>query len=234
MLVQKYNYARIDRETIEGKRHYSTPDGNHVASVTTILQATQSEEKKQKLEEWRVRERAKGNDPEKITQEAADRGTSMHEYLEEYCLTDSLPLEPVKRGMKPREYILSSRGYKMANIIIKEGLKDLNECWAVEAPLFHSGLYAGTTDCAGLYENEEAIVDFKQTNQIKKREWIQDYEIQTVAYSLAHNNMFGTNIKKGVILMCCQDLTFQKFIIEGNRFNEVADLWWNKVDKFYS
>lgn len=232
MLITKYNYERIERVSKNGKRYYKSPGGEDLVSVTTILGATETKEKKQVLENWRIRVGHK--EAEQITQAAADRGTSMHEYLEQFCLTDSLPPAPVKREMKPREYILSSRGHKMADIVVKEGLKDLQECWAVEAPLYYSGLYAGTTDLCGVYENEPAIVDFKQSNKSKKREWIVDYEIQTVAYGIAHNNMFGTNIKKGVILMCCQDLTFQKFIIEGNRFAEVADLWWDKVDKYYS
>ena len=44
MLIQKYNYEPIGRETIDGKRHYCLPDGSKVPSVTTILDKTKSKE----------------------------------------------------------------------------------------------------------------------------------------------------------------------------------------------
>ena len=65
-----------------------------------------------------------------------------------------------------------------------------------------SGLYAGTTDCIGLWNGKLAILDFKQTNKPKKREWVDDYFCQLTAYAQAHNEMFDTEINTGVILMC--------------------------------
>ena len=59
----------------------------------------------------------------------------------------------------------------MANVIIDKSLKpNFNELWGNEVSLFHTQLYAGTTDCLGVYNGAEAIVDFKQTNKPKKRE----------------------------------------------------------------
>lgn len=234
MLVSKYNYKPINRKTANGKRHYQTPDGGAVPSVTTILDKTKPAKAKKALADWKKRTDAvhgKGA-AQKITQEAADRGTKMHAYLEEFCKNDTI--EPVvERQKQPREHILTTQGYKMANIVIDEGLKHLDECWAVEAPLFYSGLYAGTTDCVGMFEGSPAIVDFKQTNKPKKREWIDDYFMQLCAYAEAHNNMFGTNIKQGVILMCSKDLQFQRFDLFGPDYDKYMHLWWDRVDQYY-
>lgn len=222
MIIHKYNYKRMDRKTIDSKRYYAIPDGNHVVSVTTILSATQSEDKKATLENWRKRIGYK--EAEKITSEAAERGTDMHAYLEQYCLTGHIETHDKRTTL----------GFEMANVTIQEGLKYLDECWGVEASLYYNRLYAGTTDCIGLYKNTPAIVDFKQTNKPKKREWIDDYFMQLTAYGEAHNNMFDTNIKTGVILMCCQDFTFQEFVLHDKEWDKYKNRWFDKVKKYYS
>jgi len=235
MLISKYNYKPISRKNINHKRHYVTPDGSPVASVTTILSATKPQKDIDSLNRWKRnfdRQHGKGA-AQKHTQEAADRGTKMHAYLEEYCKSDTI--EPIMERQKiPRESILESQGYKMANIVIDEGLKHLDECWAVEAPLYYTGLYAGTTDCVGVFEGQESIVDFKQTNKPKKREWIDEYFMQLCAYAEAHNNMFGTNIKNGVILMCSKDLQFQRFDLFGPDYDKYMHMWWDRVDEYFT
>jgi ATP-dependent exoDNAse (exonuclease V) beta subunit len=99
--------------------------------------------------------------------------------------------------------------------------------------LYYPGLYAGATDVVGIYDNEESIVDFKQSNQIKKREWIGDYKLQLAAYALAHNEIYGTNIQKGVNLICTKDNYFQEFVFEGEEFRRAKFDWLRRVDEFY-
>ncbi|MBC8555207.1 MAG: hypothetical protein H8D23_36805 [Candidatus Brocadiales bacterium] len=224
MITEQYNYAPISRESVDGRRLYNTPDGNKLPSVTTILDQTKPEKDKQALENWR--KRVGHQQAASITKEASSRGTRMHTYLENYIKDDQLE----KPGSNP--YSIQSN--KMADIVINEGLSHVQEYYGVEVPLYFPEIYAGTTDCVGLYDNEPAIIDFKQTNKPKKLEWILDYEIQLVAYSLAHNAMFGTDIKKGVILMCSKDYEFQRFIVQGSRFSEVESIWWSRVHEYYS
>jgi len=54
MLIEKFQYKNLTRKQIDGKRLYSTPDGNAVPSVTTILGATQSKEKQEGLARWQI------------------------------------------------------------------------------------------------------------------------------------------------------------------------------------
>lgn len=219
----RYTYEKISRESINGKRHYCLPDGSRVPSVTTLLELTKPEEKKQALNEWRKRV---GTDrAAEITKEAANVGTIMHKKLEEYCLGRLGP---------PGSNQIQIQADQMARRVIDEGLVHLNECWGVEVPLYFSGLYAGTTDCVGVWKNDLAILDFKQSNRLKKKEWIDDYFLQLAAYIQAHDNTYGTSIPRGVILMCTRDCIYQEFVIEGDELEMWKHRWWDRVEKFYA
>lgn len=223
----------MDRTTIDGKRHYCTPDGSKVPSVTTILDKTKPEEKKQALANWK---KAVGEKrAQEITTEAANRGTRMHSYLENYVLTGDLKELPSNPFAQPSWF--------MAAEVILQGLGNVDEFWGVEVPVYYSGLYAGTTDCLGVWKGKPAIMDFKQTNKPKKREWIEDYFLQLAAYAQAHDNMHGTNIDQGVILMACQPKLldngaystpeYLEFTVEGTEFAHWKDEWNKRVELYY-
>jgi len=233
MIISRYNYTPCDRTTIDGKRHYCLPDGSKVPSVTTILDKTKSEESRQALANWR---KAVGEQKaQQITTEAANRGTRMHSYLESYVLSDELKPLPGNPYAHPSWF--------MAAEVILKGLCNVDEFWGVEVPLYYSGLYAGTTDCLGIWKGRPAIMDFKQSNKPKKREYIGDYFLQLCAYAQAHNNMHGTEINQGVILMAVQpklleDNTYStpeylEFVIEGDEFNHWSNEWNKRVELYY-
>lgn len=222
-LPNKFKYISINKETIEGERRYSTPDGEKLPSVTTILDATKSEESKKALQEWRNRVGHK--QAQAITTEAAGRGTRMHKWLENYIKTGSTG-EP---GSNP----YSIQSHKMAQSIIYQGLSKCNEFWGTEVPLYFPKIYAGTTDLVGVHDGSPAIMDHKQSNKLKKREWIEDYFLQLAAYANAHNEVYGTNIKKGVVFMCTADNIYQEFIIEGSEFDSYTDKWFKRVEQYY-
>jgi genome maintenance exonuclease 1 len=121
----------------------------------------------------------------------------------------------------------------MAKRIIESGLGDLGEIWGQEVTLYYPGLYAGATDIVGIYDGQPAIIDFKQTNKPKRREWITDYFEQLGAYCMAHNHVYGTKIQSGIILMCSKDLLFQKFEVSGREFVRAQHAFLRKVDQYY-
>ena len=224
MIINKFNYTPISRETVDGKRHYCLPDGSRVPSVTTILDKTKPEEKRMALANWRKRVGAVA--AQQITTEAAGRGTRMHKWLENYAKDDYMGMP----GTNP----FSIQSHAMANVVVFKGLaNNVNEFWGVEVPVYYSGLYAGTTDCIGLWKGKPAILDFKQTNKPKKREWIDDYFIQLAAYANAHNNTYGTDIETGVILMCSADNQYQEFVIEADEFALWTQKWFDRVEQYY-
>jgi genome maintenance exonuclease 1 len=219
----KYNYQPMQRVEIDGKRRYLTPDGEKLPSVTTILDATKSEESKQALNNWR--KRVGFQKAQEITTEAAGRGTRMHKWLENYIKNG----ETGDPGSNP----YSIQSHMMANSIIKQGLVNCNEFWGTEVGLYFPQIYAGTTDLCGIHNGSEAIMDHKQTNKPKKREWIDDYFVQLAAYANAHNEVHGTNIRKGVIFMCDPTGLYQEFIIEGIEFDSYTNLWFKRVEQYY-
>jgi genome maintenance exonuclease 1 len=223
LLQQKYTYAKLSRDESQGKRLYACPDGSKVPSVTTILDKTKPAESRLALANWK---KAVGEvKAQEIVTEAASRGTRMHTYLENY-----IKGEPLKETVT-NPY--AQQSLDMAKIVISKGFPKIQEVWGSEVPLYFPELYAGTTDCCGMHDGDEAILDFKQTNKPKKLEWIGDYFLQLTAYALAHNEVHGTNIRKGVILMCSKDYEYQEFILEPKDFDYWTNRWCDRVSEYY-
>ena len=215
-----YNYPKTVRSSIDGVRKYDVDD-EKLPSVTTILQATQDAEKTESLKRWV--ERVGETEAERIKNVAAKRGTAMHSFLEAY-IQDRNILDLRDVGLEARS---------MAKTIIEKGFPDLEEVWGVECTLHYPGLYAGQTDLCGIYQGRESIIDFKQSNKPKKAEWIDDYKLQLVAYAMAHDQIYGTSIEQGVILMCTPDNFFQRFIVNGSEFREWKWEWLRRIDTYY-
>ena len=234
MITPRYFYSPLSRTSEGGKRLYATPDGRKLPSVTTVLDKTKPEENREALANWKKRvgyERA-----QQITTEAANRGTRMHSYLEHYVKTGEI--KPA--GTNP--YAWAS--HAMAMTVIDQGLKNVNEFWGVEIPLYFPNLYAGTSDGAGIHLGEESILDYKQTNKPKREEWIDDYKLQLVAYALAHNEVYGTKIRKGVVLMCVRPEVddqfniikppeYQEFVLKPQDFDYWEQEWWKRLELYY-
>jgi len=220
LIQNKYNYQKLDRTSVDGKRRYLTPDGSAVASVTTILDATKD---KTHLIAWRKRVgEAKAKE---ITTEAAGVGTRMHKYLEDYVDTGEWPMP----GSNP----YAQQAHSMAEQIKLHAMQDVGEIWGSEVQLYVPQLYAGTTDLVGTYKGQPSIMDFKQTNRPKKVEWVEDYFLQLTAYAIAHNEIYGTNICEGHVFMCSRDGEYQQFDIWPDEFAEWESAWWDRVYTFY-
>ena len=222
-VVKKYVYPRSTREAIAGLRHY-TVDGQEekLPSVTTVLGQTQPKEKRESLDRWR--QKVGLREAEKITRDAAIRGTAMHKYLEDLILGQrSLDLTP-----------LGQEATTMAEIIVDRGLNDCSEIYGTEAVLYYPGLYAGSCDLVAKYKDKVSIIDFKQTNKPKQREWIGDYFLQMGAYGMAHDAVYGTTIEQGIIMMCSKDGFYQQFMIEGEEFRQAKHNFLGRLNEFYS
>ena len=220
-LNKRFDYPKSKSSTISGLRMYDI-NGTNLPSVTTILKATESEQKKESIKKWRNKIGSEAAD--KILRDSSSRGSKMHKHLEEYLIGQSkIDFE-------------SDETFAMSQKIIDESLnKKLNEVWGSEVNVYLPNSYAGTADACGVYNNKESILDFKQSNKPKKREWITDYFLQVAAYSLAHNHIYETNISQGVILVCTPppQLEFQEFVIEAEELKDYQNLFKNKVREYY-
>ena len=219
---KKFTYPKSQRELVMGRRHYAV-DNQKLPSVTTILSKTQTKEKQESLANWQAK--IGKEEATRIKDQAAARGTAMHTLLEHYLL-----------GEKHADLTdIGQQATMMAEKVIEEGLKGyLSEIWGSEVTVWYPDLYAGQTDVVGVYDNLESIVDFKQTNKPKKREWIEDYFIQLAAYAMAHDFTYSTAIRAGVILMCSKDGYFQKFEVSDDEFRQYKYKWLARVGQYYS
>ena len=215
--VQKYNYEELNKTARNGKRHYKTPDGRTVPSVTTVLSATKD---MTHLHAWR--KRIGEQKAQQITTESANIGTVMHSSLEKH-------VKGIDR--KPGSNLIHQKAHTMANVIIDNGLNDVSEVWGSEVSLHYPELYAGTTDLVGVYKGEPAICDFKQSRKLKKKEWIEDYFLQLGAYAEAHNKVYDTNIRQGRVFICTQNNEYQTFEIDD--YDKWCGKWFAKLEQYY-
>ena len=216
-----YRYPKTVREMVEGQRHYILNE-EKLPSVTTILSATQSAEKRESLAAWRLR--VGEAEATRIVDSAGARGTAMHKILEKYILGEGYLDETT----------VGKQAHNMALQVIQSGLSNITEYYGTECTLYYPGLYAGQTDLVAIHKGEDAIIDFKQTNKPKRREWIEDYCLQLAAYAMAHNFIYKTKITKGVVMMCSKDNYYQEFVIEGAEFQKYKHNFLRRVDEYYS
>ena len=215
-----YKYPKTVRSKVDGERIYEV-DNEKLPSVTTILGATQSDEKRESLAKW-IAKKGK-TEADRVKNEAAARGTAMHSILERHILGNNV-LDLTDVGQE---------AHRMAKVVIEKGFPNLEEVWGSEVTLRYPGLYAGQTDLVGVYQGRESIIDFKQSNKPKREEWIEDYYYQGVAYATAHDCIYGTNIEQAVIMMCTPDLFYQQFVINGAKFRQHKWEWLKRVDEYY-
>lgn len=216
-----YPYQEIKRKQVDGKRLYATESGP-LPSVTTILDKTKPREKREALANWK--KRVGDKEAQRIVTEAANVGTVMHNILEYWVKNEEYD---------PGNNIVHRQAKAMAQVVKDHVQPNLNEVWGSEVNLYYPGLYAGTTDLLGVWKGKPAIMDFKQTNKPKKREWIEDYFLQGAAYGMAHNELYGTNIQNIAIFMCSRDCEWQLFEVEGDEFTHWTNRWAERVSQFY-
>jgi genome maintenance exonuclease 1 len=217
----RYEYKSLKQiNSKTGPRVYDVGEDRKLPSVTTILSATKPKEDLQALKDWR--KRVGDEEANRVTKQSTSMGSDMHDNLEKYILTE---------GKADLKGVMLAK--MMTKLVIKNGLSKVDEVWGTEAQLYYPELYAGTTDLVGIWNGKPAIMDFKNSRKTKKEEWIEDYKYQLVAYAMAHNELFGTDIKTGVIMMATHGLEYQEFVLEGKEFDKYKQLWLNRVYQYY-
>jgi len=220
-----YAYSELTRTSVNGQRLYKNPYGEPVPSVTTVLSATKPARDRKILADWKKRV---GNEAaQQIVTEASKVGTQMHAMLESYVKN-----EEYVGNEETGKTLLQSR--MMADIVIKNIDAELNEVWGAEVSLCYPDLYAGTADLLGMWKGKPTVMDFKQTNKPKKREWIGDYFLQGTAYALAHNELYGTDIKDVAIFMCSREGLWQLFEMKIGEFSEWELKWAKRLEEYYN
>ena len=215
----KYSYIQGKQITEEetGIRHYDF-QGMRLPSVTTILAKTKNQAY---LTRWK--NKVGHEQAESIKNLSSKRGTAMHKFLESHIQGVGYDdLTPIGCEAKP-----------MAEKVIEMGLAPVSEYYGSEVMLHYPGLYAGSTDLVCMHDGLETIVDFKQANRPKKKEWIEDYYAQIAAYAMAHDAYYGSTIRQGVIMVCTPDLYYQEFKFQDTELKRWKHKFLKRLDHYH-
>ena len=214
---ETYNYVQGKQIMDQGTRIYDVA-GHRLPSVTTILSKTKNQKF---LKEWKAKVGEKK--AEEIKNLSSVRGTAMHKYLESYI--QEIGYEDFTG--------IGNEAKSMAEKIIEMGLAPVDGYYGSEVTMYYPGLYAGQTDLVCMHNGEDAIVDFKQSNRPKNKEWIEDYYLQIAAYAMAHDYVHKSTIKKGVIMVCTPDLYYQEFVVEGAELRQYKHKFLKRLDRYH-
>ena len=214
---EKYKYATGKQINEDSGRIYDVA-GYRLPSVTSILSRTKDQGF---LKEWRAKVGDKEAD--RIMNLSSVRGTAMHKYLESH-ITDIGYEDLTDTGKQAKT---------MAEKVIEIGLAPVDEYYGSEVTMYYPGLYAGQTDLVCIHDGEDAIVDFKQSNRPKRREWVEDYYLQIAAYAMAHDYVHNSKINKGVIMVCTPDLYYQEFVVEGAELRQYKHKFLKRLDMYH-
>ena len=215
--TDKYKYIQGRQINEHGSRTYDI-GGYRLPSVTTILGATKDQ---QFLKDWKAKVGEKR--AEEIKNHSSRRGTAMHKFLESYVEgTGYDDLTAIGQEAKP-----------MAEKVIEVGLAPVEEWYGSEVMLHYPGLYAGSTDLVCLHNGVETIIDFKQSNRPKNKDWIDDYFLQIAAYAMAHDYVYGSMIRKGIIMICTPDLYYQEFSFTDHELRQWKHKFLKRLDMYH-
>ena len=213
----RYSYVRGTQIEDHGSRIYDV-NGYRLPSVTTILGRTKDQ---QFLKDWKAK--VGEQEAERIKNVSSSRGTAMHKFLENHITGvgyDDLTA-------------IGQEAKAMANKVIEIGLAPVDEYFGSEVTLYYPGLYAGSTDLVCLHNGRETVVDFKQANRPKKKEWIEDYYLQIAAYAMAHDYVHESKIEQGIIMVCTPDLYYQEFVVNGAELRQAKHKFLKRLDMYH-
>lgn len=195
-----------DLEAVTGKegRYYKIPTGIAYPSVTTILSA----HTKDGIMEWR---RAVGAEvADKISRQAATRGTKFHNMAEKYLKNEAI---------KSSQNMLDNELFEMA----RPELDKIDNIILQEQGLYSDHLrLAGRVDCIGEYNGKLSVIDFKTARKEKQEDHIQHYFMQAAAYAIMCEERTKIPVSKLVLIIAVEDGFMQVF--EGKRNDYVSQL----------
>ena len=214
---KKYSYVQGTSTTDHGSRTYEI-QGARLPSVTTILAKTKDDSF---IKKWR--QKVGYDEAERIANYSSLRGSAMHKFIEKYIKDSGYDdLTPVGQQAKP-----------MAEKIIEIGLAPVIDYYGSEITLHYPGLYAGATDLICNYDGLDTIIDFKQSNRPKQREWIEDYFLQIAAYAMAHDYVYGSKIRQGIVMICTPDCYYQEFRFQDADLRKEKHKFLKRLDNYY-
>lgn len=207
---------KLERVEKGGKRYYKLPNGNLAVSVTTAIGDASD---KTALYEWRTRVgEAEAN---RISTQAANRGTALHSICEGYLLNkEEYPEKSMPSNIAMFRQL---RPYLDQNV---------GKVYGIESTLYSATLNAaGTTDCIAEWDGIPSIIDFKTSRREKREDWIQNYFLQATTYALMAEELTDMHFPQIVILIGVDDSDPQVFIRDKEQYIDRVKEIFNERSK---
>ena len=205
--------------------YYANPDGIKYTSITTMLSKLYPFVDSPSYNGWMrwieqeyevgfIEAKAIGNYISKI---AMGNGTSVHSLIEEYLNNkDHIGIIP----LLPKAHFEN----------IRPLLHNIENIRACEIPLYSDVMkLAGTADCIAEYNGTLSVVDFKTSNKKKPESQIENYFLQSTAYSIMFEELTGQNIEQIAILITCNDGNLQSFVKKSRDYSSLLS---EKIQQF--
>ena len=175
---------------------YQTKFDDVYPSISTILSATSTEDKKNGLKNWKANEPAH----EYITKQSQHVGTQSHKIIEDY-LSNNLSLEEF--DLLPIAHFNN----------LKPFLENISDVTCIEQRMYSDKLkVAGTSDLIAYYNGELSIIDYKTKRKPQIDDYMCEYYLQTTCYAQMFHEVTGQKINQIVILVSSEKNTRQEFI----------------------
>jgi genome maintenance exonuclease 1 len=206
-------YEDLVCETKPEGRKYITPDGEAYPSITTVLSILSAAS----IAAWR--KRVGDKEADKVSRQAAGRGTDVHAIIEKYLDNDP----SYKKGYMP--HIINSFADLKPIFDSRIG-----KIYAQEVPLYsdHLGV-AGRVDCVAEFDGQISIIDFKTSRRNKTKDKIHNYFMQESAYAIMWEERTKIPITQLVTIMTVDHNEPQVFI--EHRDNWTGQLL-NTIEKY--
>ena len=205
---QRFKFTDLDKKNlpvtvgkkVNGFRFYEI-DGKAYPSITTVL----SIRSKEGLQKWR------DSIGEKVANwemnRAARRGKATHTLVEQYIKNET----PSIRDVLPLGLFR----------LLKPYIDQIDNIHCLETIMYSKKLtIAGQVDCIAEYNGKLSVIDFKTANKERKEDWIENYFLQTTAYAIMYEEMFGKPIEQIVILLAAEDGTVQSYTRDKKEYQD--------------
>ncbi|MDB4351094.1 PD-(D/E)XK nuclease family protein [bacterium] len=210
--VKQLNDFAQDKTVPGVGRKYYTETGAAYPSVTTVLGVLSRDS----IKEWR--KRVGNEEANKISGQAATRGTKIHLLCEK--VLDNEEIDTSKLSLLDLEIWNEFRPL----------LNRIDNIHAQEIALYSDHLrLAGRVDCIAEFDGKLSIIDFKTSKKPKKKEWIENYFAQAAAYAIMYEERTGIPINRSVIMIAVEGDDPQIFIEKRDNFVplllKARDIW---------
>jgi ATP-dependent exoDNAse (exonuclease V) beta subunit len=197
--LKGYESVTLPTETIDGKRYYTTPEGNNYPSVTSVTGLMN----RKGIEAWRKwvgEEQAN-----KISSQAANRGTRYHYMMEDFI--NNIDIDEKLSKATPLDQMMFNQ--------TREITEKLGDIYMLEGSLYSDELMmAGRVDCIADFAGKVSVIDFKTSTKRKTQSRCKSYFVQETAYAKMFEERYQIPIERIVTIVAVEETGQSQLFVE--------------------